>query len=1580
MNPRRRNALDYSPLLLWVVLFLVLGADAWGQPGPFFRPRVNALNASTSNDDLADNVFLPPDRRTLQKLSQAKELIAKGRYGEAVQNLGAILEGPEDFFFQPQPNQPIHRSLKAEAQRLIGQMPREGRELYELEYGVRAKQLLAEATAAGDAHILAEVSRRFFHTRAGYEATFLLGLDHLDHGRPLAGALTLQRLVDLSETSDQFEPALSLAMSTGWLQAGSPEKARDALLAFRRNHPQLAMKVAAGKIPLFTNTNEALDWLKKLVGTNLVSELVEADHWLMFRGNPQRNAITSGSAPLLNLCWRVPASDDPLIEEAMEQTRQGNLERGVAALPGLHPLVVDDVVLIRTYKNLLAVDFASGKRLWEVPVDDSQENSPVAGDSDSNAQSSLLATLLSHRAWNDATFGTLSSDGRLVFSIEDPGLAPGVKSVRRGMNFNNPIVAKTYNRLAAYDIRTGKLKWQAGGDADDFGVRLPETFFLGPPLPLMGQLYVLAEMKGEIRLLALDAANGNLAWSQQLLAVVEQNIQQDTPIRRLSGISPSYSDGILVCPTSTGAIVAVELATRSLLWGYRYGRDNPAEHMERMLITNYGDAGPLAGRAVDASVCVADGRVLVTPIDSDSLHCLNLIDGELRWKYKRQDDLYSACVHQGNVIMVGRHQAQAIRLADGNPGWDGRVVSFPEGAMPSGRGFFTGDRYFLPLDSAEVAAIDLAQGKIVHLSKSRKGFVPGNLICYKGRVISQGYDGVDVFYQLDAATVEIQQRLAANPTDSDALCLQGEIFLDTGKRSESIDCFRRAYAADNDPHSRELLRDALLEGLQQEFAVYRGITAEIEQLLDDATQQATYHRLMAVGLQRVGELLASFEHCQKLIDLETDLLPLDTVAKSQIVRRDRWIQAQLASISMEAKGETAEKIDSAIRARFQTALASGSIEPIQRFIAYFGNQPIATEARAELVRKLIQSRRLLEAEMSLWQSIPSSDPAANAPALAEVAEMLRAAGREESAASTYNWLLRRFGNAVCREGKTAEQLIKDLPAGDAMHELLDCKDPWPIGYVENALNSDGSAKNNIDIARNFGRLPVEFRGIPGPYFANFNFTYDQTRRIISGSDSLGKNVWQIALNEEHQRQQYFPYNRGIPHVRALGHLLLISLGGSLFAVDTLRAGDKNPPKILWSQSIGEISGDMTGTQPIILQGPFAAGIIQMRTMQMYNQNNELELATARYICVQRLRSLIALDPLTGATLWVRQDIPQGSIVFGDDEYVFVLPPDKLEARVLRALDGELVGTRKIPRTESHAPNPAGQDVKNYVPLSESCPITLGRNLLFWRLEQNKRVLELFDPWTQKSVWPRTEFSFRAQFCIVGNEFIGILEPKGEVGEFVLLNLADGRTVAEVKLKPEPDLTDLTVIASEDRFLVLTHESPQDHNAPQLRALQQFGTPSKQIIKGRLYAIDQTGKLLWPEPVEIENQQLLTRQPPGLPILLFSCQKYEQKQNSPGRTKLSILAIDKRSGRTVYKDDLTKPSGIFSIVGNEEKKTVNLMMQNQTITLTFTDKQAELTKAKKPQGNTFRALFKSLEKTTDQLFGLPVDDSLEEEEP
>ena len=61
---------------------------------------------------------------------------------------------------------------------------------------------------------------------------------------------------------------------------------------------------------------------------------------------------------------------------------------------------------------------------------------------------------------------------------------------------------------SAHDVRTGKLDWELGGPG---AARQADTFFLGPPLPLMGQLYVLAEIKSEIHLLALNPATGDLS-------------------------------------------------------------------------------------------------------------------------------------------------------------------------------------------------------------------------------------------------------------------------------------------------------------------------------------------------------------------------------------------------------------------------------------------------------------------------------------------------------------------------------------------------------------------------------------------------------------------------------------------------------------------------------------------------------------------------------------------------------------------------------------------------------------------------------------------------------------------------------------------------------------------------------------------------------------------------------------------------------------------------------------------------------------------------------------------------------------
>src|SRR3569623_3201223 len=555
-------------------------------------------NGETGLNEGAESVFYPPDRATMQRFSAAQERLGEKRYSEAVRLLGSILEKPEDYFFQPARGAPVYRSLKGEARRLIGMMPAEGKESYELQYGAQARQLLAEAIAAGDVDKLAEVSRQFFHTQSGYEATYLLGVSEMDHGRPLAAALCLRRLQETPRAAAPFEPSLSLRIAVCWLRAGMNSQAAAALVKLKHDYPAAEFTIDGKPYKLFRADGQALAWLSGAVGGAAPGESGEgAEQWTMYRGGPNRNSASSGSSPLLNRRWAVPAANDPQVERQHAEMQQAQLEQGGRLTPGFHPLAVNGYVFMRSVTCLEAIDFRSGKRIWNGPIEKQvdellrQGGAPAAGQ-----QASSFANWLEQRVWDDAPYGTLSSDGQRVDGVEDlagnmregsPGLA---RQGQRMIVNNGQIVSPNtilYNRLAAYEIESeGKLKWELGGEPKEDGAPLAGAFFLGPPLPLAGRLYVLAELKGEIRLFALEARSGDMLWSQQI-ALVERNILED-PLRRIAGASPSYSDGVLICPTSSGAVVALDLTTRSLLWGYQYPRAVDPNYQNRMMQFRFG--------------------------------------------------------------------------------------------------------------------------------------------------------------------------------------------------------------------------------------------------------------------------------------------------------------------------------------------------------------------------------------------------------------------------------------------------------------------------------------------------------------------------------------------------------------------------------------------------------------------------------------------------------------------------------------------------------------------------------------------------------------------------------------------------------------------------------------------------------------------------------------------------------------------------------------------------------------------------------------------------------------------------------
>ena len=1561
-----------APLKILLAIAAVLITALWFGPSPLQAQRVRprpAASGEAVDEDAAPGNFAAPDRNVLQVLNKAQKVLKEHRYGEALEGLSQILRNSEDYFYQPDPKVPIYKSLKTEARQLLGQMQREGRELYEVRNGAEAREKLNRAVAKGDAAGLAEISAQLFHTQAGYEATYLLALYHMDHGAPLAGALTLKRLREAGAAADTFEPGLSLVQAACYYQAGMPGECQQVLVDLKRRLGKPRLQLAGSEVPWFEQESDAPAWLARQTGLQRVATATETDRWAMFRGDASRNASTAGSTPLLNLRWRVPVTDDSILEKALFEQQNYYRDHGIAVFSGLHPLAVGDVILMRTVSNVLAIDFKTGKRLWPTMP----EEDPAAADTRLNrpnrmwmARNNISQPVqYGQRIWDDATYGTLSSDGNLVFVIEELPLSVGNSNggfMMIGGGRNDPSTRNITNKLAAYDIHTGKLQWRLGGQES---LEQTDAFFLGPPLPLRGQLYVMAEIKDEMRLLALDGATGNLLWSQQL-AMVESNISQD-PVRRLAGVSPSYSDGVLICPTGSGCVVAVDLATRSLLWGYIYshpGEKVGGRHVRVNPFQNgFNNSNGPVPRWLDGTATIVNDRVLITPAEADSLYCLNLTDGKPVWAPQpRGAHYYLGCVHKGVVVLVGRNSIDAINLEDGSKAWSG-PINMPSGAGVCGRGCYAGGQYFLPLSSGEVMAVDLEAGKVVATVKSRPGSaysrsaIPGNLVCYRGRVISQGLDGVELFYQVDAARDEVARRLAADPDDVEGLTLRGEMLLDAGKSAEAVADFRRAYHLDKKSEShgrtRELLRDALLTGLRDDFAAHRSMAGEVEQLLDNPAQRATYLRCLAAGFHAAGDWRQAVEYYLKLVDLEDAKPALEKIDRSYLVRRDRWVQARLGVLRSEGGAAAAAEIDRIVAQRLEEARKDTGFDVLKRFLKFFGNQPQAAPARTELIHRLAQAGQIMEAELLLAAAVDSTDRQARAALLADMADLNFHAGRVGDAAACFRQLQQQFADVPCREGKTSSQWLAAFPGGDALRREVDRKDPaWPVGEVE---------ANQPDVSENpLGGGPhadMRLGGPSGPFFSDYTPGFEANRQEISLRDGMGRVQKKIPLVENGRVFGVF-YNPNATLARSCGHLLLISAGTKICALDPWKASGNSSP-VLWCQDLSEASTDYGVATAVFNNG-----------MDRDFRANPFGPVNARYICLQRRRNVVAVDPATGESLWVRQDIPPGSEVFGDEQYTFVLSPGNEEASVYRALDGQLLGTRKVPRAPSARSddNPFGDESGRNSALSVDF---LGRYVLTWEQggDNNGRVLKLFDPWLQKAVWPSRTFASGARVSIVGDEAAGVLEPGGH---FVLVALADGRTIADLQLalRPHVPVTDLVVTRMGDQYIVLAHDNRVLGNDNEEQRMQPpQGMFCYPVRRARIHAIDLKGKLAWPAPVDVDHQQFLLSQPGRLPVLVFAVFRYDNRSRQVPMWRTSLVAVDRRDGRIVYDKDLRgRMNGMgVEIRGDPAEKNVRVVTNNEIVNLTFTDKPVRIetaerhsTGVRKPGGKLGEALLDAVQ--------------------
>src|SRR5262245_49509399 len=189
----------------WISLAIALAAWTVTSTPKDARAQVKAPlppgpPKAAGDEKYTDAVTIPTDRESKRLIQAAQDYIKKKEWRIACECLQSLLEGKEDSFLEitvEADEKAVTRrvSVRNEANRLIGELPGEGLEFYQVQYGPAADARLKEALEKNDATILAEVALKYLHTKAGADATNLLGTYHLDRGSYLMSALCFERLM-----------------------------------------------------------------------------------------------------------------------------------------------------------------------------------------------------------------------------------------------------------------------------------------------------------------------------------------------------------------------------------------------------------------------------------------------------------------------------------------------------------------------------------------------------------------------------------------------------------------------------------------------------------------------------------------------------------------------------------------------------------------------------------------------------------------------------------------------------------------------------------------------------------------------------------------------------------------------------------------------------------------------------------------------------------------------------------------------------------------------------------------------------------------------------------------------------------------------------------------------------------------------------------------------------------------------------------------------------------------------------------------------------------------------------------------
>ena len=1098
------------------------------------------------------------------------------------------------------------------------------------------------------------------------------------------------------------------------------------------------------------------------------------------------------------------------------------------------------------------------------------------------------------------------------------------------------------------------------------------AIFLGPPVAAGGRVYVAYEKRGQLRVACIDPASvalspgprpvyePRLIWTQ-LIGEPSSPAATD-PLRRTQAAYLAIADGILVCPTNAGTVVALDLNAQRLLWARNYNTataeepDDPNNPGGLRGGRRFGRGGVMPPKPVPtdrwraAAPIISDGTVVVAAYDADQAMALDLRTGAPLWSVPRgPDDVAVGGVVNSTVVFVGRKQLRGYALG-GEGGKPKQLWSVPVGT-PLGQGATGRDGvFYLPVlaqskveqPAAKVVAVDVGTGALKPGVAFRRRTSPGedprtdlgNLVFADGLMISQSCDEIAAFPLVEPMRKVMEARLKANPNDPAAIVTQAELRLQDGDYAAAAADLRKARAFDpSDAVARRLrqkLYTAYSELARKDFPAAEPFLDDYAALCEvpsDSADPAERRRQLDEGAARKGLYLvqvATGREKQKMYAEAFDAYRAYAAASdgsladiagdaSAQIRPDRWARGRIER--MAAGNVTARAIVAAkIRAEWARVKSSKEANEIRPFVELFGGFGEAgRESQLALADALIAVANppaLAEAHEVLTRAAATTDdPAHAARCLDRVAKLAAEQGDPDTAVATYLKLAADYPE-VDLGGKTAH-----ARAAEALSDrrLLPSLDPGSVAPPAAYKVRPGTASRvspscelvlDGELAPGYRRLDLVAEFVP----QDQSVVVRAVDRVTGEERAKFTGIGAASAQGVAVRRRGVVTRTGTFTLSALadGSRLLLVYGNVAHCLDLATGREAWRLDLLGK---GQVAAQVTEDDAGQSTDGFSFRL------------RRAAILTPQYAAFVTLEGLRVVDPATGRDLWTRSDVARTASVFGDARHVLVA--DATTSRALRSLDGSAIEGVPDFAAKVHG---------------SSRMALLGRTVLSSERLKGRRVFSLYDPIAGKTVWTR-------DYPLTGSAVIQTLDPKitGILladGKFELFGTADGRPIAagtadaEVMRGSErATLEPFALLDAERVYLFVSRGGPNEGvtfvyrnaNAPAPR-----GMP----VNGPVVAFDRaTGKRLWYNLDSLTAQRLIVERFDEVPALVAAGATRDPETNS---ARMKIVLIDKRTGRLRYDVKQNQLSDFVSVSTDPRTRAVELVRNDLTIRLTPTE--------------------------------------------